>query len=90
MHSTHNQSPYFFHQRTEIDTGAESDEWTVHKVVGHRVDKGKIQFLTEWEGHATEEATWVEPRDILPKYNEEFVDYFKHNNLKLDIVTHLG
>ena len=58
--------------------------------MSHKVENGKMRFLTEWAGHTPEEATWVDPRDFLPKYNEEFVDYCKRNNLKLDIVAHLG
>ena len=81
---------YFFHQRTEIDVGGETDEWEVDKVVAHKVEAGKVRFLTTWVGHSPEEATWTDARDFLPRYNVEFVDNCKTNSLKLDIVTHLG
>ena len=82
--------PLFFHQRTEIDVGGEADEWKVDKVVAHKVEGGKVRFLNTWVGHSPEEATWTDARDFLPRYNVEFVDYCKSNNLKLDIVTHLS
>ena len=58
--------------------------------MGHKFVGGKLKFLTTWVGHSAEEATWTEPRDFLPHYNVEFVDYCKSNNLKLDMVAHLG
>ena len=82
--------PLFYHQRTEIDTEAEVDEWVVDKILGHKKEGEKIRFLTAWTGHDAEEATWVDARDFLPRYNEEFVAYCKRNHLKLDIVSHLG
>ena len=82
--------PLFFHQRTEIDVGGEADEWEVDKVVAHKVEGGKVRFLTTWVGHSPEEATWTDARDFLPRYNVEFVDYCRSINLTLDIVTHLG
>ena len=82
--------PLFFHQRTEIDYGAEIDEWNVGKILDHKVVGGKLKFLTTWEGHPEEDATWTDARDFLPRYNSEFVDYCRKNNLKLDLVEHLG
>ena len=66
------------------------DEWIVDKVLDHKIEGGVIKFLTTWERHPPEEASWNDARCFLPRYNSEFVAYCKKNNLKLDLVGQLG
>ena len=40
--------PLFYHQRTELDVEGEVDEWVVEKVLEHKVEGGKVRFLTVW------------------------------------------
>ena len=82
--------PLYFHQRTEVDMGAAADEWLVDKVVNHKIEGTKVKFLTTWEGHPAEEATWEDASNFLPRYNTEFVTYCKTHGLKLDLVDQLG
>ena len=67
--------PLYYHQRTEIDTGASADEWLVERILSHKIENNKIKFLTSWEGHTLDEATWEEARNFIPRYNSEFVAY---------------
>ena len=82
--------PLFLYQRTEIDVGAGADEWLVDKVLDHKIEPNKFKFLTTWEGHSADDATWEDAKNFLPRYNSEFVAYCRANNLKLDLVDQLG
>ena len=51
------------------------EEYTVSRIVDHKVDKGVIYFLVEWEGYDSSNNTW-EPRDNLRKTAQESItDY---------------
>ena len=82
--------PLFYFQRTEEGTGGLIDKWLVDKVLGHKVEGGKLKFLTTWEGHPEEEATWEEVKNFIPMYNSEFVKCCKEHGIKMDLVQNLG
>ena len=62
----------------------------VEKTIDHKIENNKLKFLTLWEGHPPEEATWEEAHQFLPAYNKEFLKYCKNNKLRLDLVDQLG
>ena len=82
--------PLFYFQRTELEGGGQVDEWLVDKVIGHKIEGNKLKFLTTWEGHAQEEATWEDAKNFLPMYNVEFVKYCKEKGIQMDLVDQLG
>ena len=54
----------FYHKRTEADDEAMPDEWIVEKILDHKEDRGKVKFLTKWEG--SDETTWEPVRELHP------------------------
>ena len=55
-----NSTPFFYHQRTEIDPGLQVDECTCKRILSHRVVGDSWEFLTEWEG-AEDSPNWEPP-----------------------------
>ena len=82
--------PIFWHQRTVPDAEATPDEWNVNEVLDHRVRKGEMQFLTQWEGYGANEAVWEPIGNFFHRYNPEPIRYAKKRRIPLHVTKYLS
>ena len=85
-----NPTPLHFHKRTIPDPEGSPDEWNVEKVVKHRISKGKLEFLTKWEGADPGSETWEPVGNFIHRYSSELVKYCQNKGLVLNLTEHLS
>jgi len=57
---------------------AEGEYYTIEKILGRRVTKGKIEYKIKWEGYSMNESTW-EPIENLETAKELVEEYDRLN-----------
>lgn len=83
--------PLYFHLRTVVDPEAQPDEWTVEKILRHRVGPGgKLEFLTQWRGYGVEDSTWEPVNHFIHRYSSDMVQYCKDKDLRVDLTRYLS
>ena len=82
--------PLFFHRRTILDEEARPDEYEVEKILEHKqLEDGSFLFLTKWEGHPEEEATWEPINHFFHRYSAEAVRYCLEKGVPVEILKYL-
>ncbi|XP_055306661.1 chromobox protein homolog 1-like [Sitodiplosis mosellana] len=69
-----------------------SDEHEVEAIIGHRVFRGKEQYLVKWRGYDVQESTW-EPIQYLFNVMDLVAEYVKNKEEKtkeLDYIIGCG
>ena len=62
------------------------DDWDVEEILNHRRKKdGTWEFLTQWEGTTSSEATWEPAKKFVINYCRKFVDYLKSHRLDMGV-----
>jgi len=80
----------FYHQRTVTPQGAQPNEYIVEEVKKHRVNaQGRLEFLTQWKGETTKEATWEPVNSFFHRYGTDIIKYCKKVGLALDVTQYL-
>ena len=82
--------PLHFFKRGSGELELAPDEWVVDKIIGHRLIKGKFQFLTQWEGYDKSEATWEPVDHFIHRYSTDLPKYCKRHNLPINIIEYLS
>lgn len=60
---------------------AEGEYYTIEKILGRRITKGKIEYKIKWEGYSMSECTW-EPIENLETAKELVEEYDKLNPIQ--------
>jgi hypothetical protein len=68
------------------DNGAPT--WEVQRILDHRKQRKRNQYLVLWKGYPLSEATW-EPIEHLNGALELLLKYNQKNNIALNVVTTL-
>ena len=65
------------------------DEWTVDKILAHRVNKaGDLEFQVRWLG--SEQLTWEPIGNFFLQYTPYFIKYCRDKGLHVDVVDYLA
>jgi hypothetical protein len=75
--------PLFFHRRTVPEAEGAPDTWLVDKIIDHKLVKGKMFFLTRWQGF--DEANWEPIEHFFQEYNSDVIAYCRERGLPLDV-----
>ena len=80
-----NPTPLYYHKRTVSDPEAMPDEWIVEKIISHRENKGKLEFLTRWKGFSPLDDSWEPVGNFIHRYSSDLVKYCQDKNIRLDL-----
>ena len=58
----------------------EDDMYLVERIAGHRLRKGKVQYLIMWKGYSKSHNTY-EPYDNLKTVRDMVIQYHKDHNI---------
>ena len=67
--------PLYYHQGTTKSSGLADTQGPVKQILKHRVQNGKIQFLTRWKGASTHEDTWENIDRFVKSLPDPFLEY---------------
>jgi hypothetical protein len=67
----------------ELEVGP--DEWEVERVLNHRHENGKTEFLVRWKGFGPEEDQWEPLGNFFFRINKDVVAYCVENGVDLDV-----
>ena len=72
--------------RTE---GTTQNEWNVDAILDHRIEHGKLQFLTRWEGFEQGPCTWEPVGNFIHRYSWKLPQYCKEHKLRINLTDYL-
>jgi hypothetical protein len=78
--------PLYYYQKTEGQQEEMEDTWKMKKILGHRTERGQLQFLVEWEGGNAEQATWQPVKDFFHEYCGPCVAYANEHGLASEVL----
>ena len=67
--------PLFYHQGTTKSSGLKETHDPVKQILKHRVQNGKIQFLTRWKGATPHEDSWENAENFTSGLSEAWLEY---------------
>ena len=82
--------PLYFHQRTVLDSQAQSDEWEVERVLDHRIGpNGKPFYKVLWKGRPEEDASWDPIDHFFHRYSADLAKYCQEKGLDPPVMRFL-
>jgi hypothetical protein len=82
-------TPLYYYKKTEGQAEEASDTWKLECILGHRREKGELQFLVQWEGGTSQSATWQPARDFFQEYCGLCVKHAREHGLAAEVLQGL-
>ena len=75
-------TPLYFFKGTTRSTGLSDDVDEVQAIKRHRLQDGRLEFLTRWRGTPRSEATWEPVTAFVKGFSPVWLRYLAENQLE--------